>query len=554
VATKVLKQIEREENELEEKKLDNLFDSLKKPSGKQFSLEENRLLLILIRENMKEKGWDKSKSIEYYSNQLSISTTTLFSLYNSFISSLIVPSPDTSKMGSGNSQHPLHLSSLTLDIECAIHRIIREYNKNKGFCSTPMIISSLFNELGVNIPIATMKRWLHDLNYEYGRSRTYGTMELAARKARTVNYIKQLSLAIKSEESGEFIICYMDESYVNLNHKIQYTWFNKNSEISNEVGGKPGKGERAIIIHSITKFGLLGGEIDDNNLGESFPSSQHIFIGGYIGEDYHKNMNSSLFLAWINNRFIPAFNHNFPGKKCILILDNAPYHHVKGVDYIYLFNDKKRIIEQLEKIGVTRISVMRNNKNTFIDKSRWKLKYSLVFPYSPSTLELRDHLEFEIKMREENQRDELEKIFNPLGWQLIFTPPYTPETQPIEKIWAFVKNYVAKNYNPNNNTDKLIKDIKRGFYGNPKKNHPGVTPNLCNKIITHCYNWCNDFIDKNMHSGRNLSTLVQHLSENNEEIIPNLDNSIVIEAEREEEERKSRDIFDFPSDDDENDI
>jgi hypothetical protein len=46
-----------------------------------------------------------------------------------------------------------------------------------------MIISSLFNELGVNIPIATMKRWLHDLNYEYGRSRTYGTMELAARKA-----------------------------------------------------------------------------------------------------------------------------------------------------------------------------------------------------------------------------------------------------------------------------------------------------------------------------------------------------------------------------------
>jgi hypothetical protein len=457
-------------------------------------------------------------------------------------------------MGSGNPSHPGHSPSFSLDIECAIHRIIRENNKNKGFCTTPMIISSLFTELGINVPPSTMKDWLHQLNYQFGRSRTYGPMELAARKARTVNYIKQLSLAIKSEESGEFIICYMDESYVNLHHKINYTWFNKNSEISNEVGGHSGKGERAIIIHSITKYGLMGGEIDENNLGVSLPSCQHFFMGGYIGEDYHKNMNSSLFLAWINNRFIPTFNHNFPDKKCILILDNAPYHHAKGVDYIYLYNDKTRIIEQLEKIGVTRISVMRNNKNYFIDKSRWKMRKSLVFPYSPSTLELRDHLEFEIKMREENQRDEIEKIFNPMGWELIFTPPYTPEIQPIEKVWATVKNYVAKNNKIDRNKNKLIKQIKRGFYGHPKGNYAGVTPKLCSDLINHCYKWCDDFIDKNMHSGGNLNSLASHLNEKNEEILPIFDDNIIIEAEREEEEKKNFDIFEFPLDDDEFDM
>jgi hypothetical protein len=47
-------QVERENKELEEKRVENLFDSLKKPSGKQFSLEENRFLLVLIKKKMDE--------------------------------------------------------------------------------------------------------------------------------------------------------------------------------------------------------------------------------------------------------------------------------------------------------------------------------------------------------------------------------------------------------------------------------------------------------------------------------------------------------------------
>jgi transposase len=540
-------QVERENKELEEKRVENLFDSLKKPSGKQFSLEENRFLLVLIKKKMDEMKWSKTESIDYYSSMLEISHNTLHSLWNSFLATEKVPEPDTSNCGAGSPLHSNHSSALTLDIECAIHRIIQNYNKNNGFCSTPMIVSSLFNELGVNVPIATMKGWLHELNYQFGRSRTYGPMELSARKARTVDYIKQLSLAKKLEDSDNYLICYMDESYVNLNHKIQYTWYSKKSEIGNEVGGKPGKGERAIIIHAITKFGLLGGEIDNNNLGEIMQSSQHIFTGGYIGEDYHKNMNSDLFINWINNRFISSFNHAFPGKKCVLILDNASYHHTKCDKFLSLSGNKKELINELEKTGISSFNVVRKNRILKMDKIHWGKAKSLI---SPTSLEIKHQLGLEIQKNPQNQISKLKEIFDPLGWKLVYTPPYTPETQPIEKVWAFVKNYVAKHYNTNEKMNDLIVEIKRGFYGFSDENHPGVTPQLCSNIINHCLSWCNDFIDKNMHPGGNLSSLANYLNENTEEIIPNLDNSILIDAEREEEEEKNRDIFDFPSDDD----
>ena len=33
-----------------------------------------------------------------------------------------------------------------------------------------------------------------------------------------------------------------------------------------------------------------------------------------------------IFQFWLKNKFIPAFQARFPGKRARLILDNAPYH------------------------------------------------------------------------------------------------------------------------------------------------------------------------------------------------------------------------------------
>ena len=93
-------------------------------------------------------------------------------------------------------------------------------------------------------------------------------------------------MAIEEEKLEHSVICYTDESYVNVRHKIEFTWFSKFSTGRNEVGGGGGRGEREILLHAITRYGLLGGNESPNSdlsqqLQEGKQSSQHFFMGGY---------------------------------------------------------------------------------------------------------------------------------------------------------------------------------------------------------------------------------------------------------------------------------
>jgi len=45
-----------------------------------------------------------------------------------------------------------------------------------------------------------------------------------------------------------------------------------------------------------------------------------------------------MFMKWVSEKLVPTFDRQYPGKKMILICDNAPYHH-------------KREIEEEEKNG-----------------------------------------------------------------------------------------------------------------------------------------------------------------------------------------------------------
>jgi hypothetical protein len=42
-----------------------------------------------------------------------------------------------------------------------------------------------------------------------------------------------------------------------------------------------------------------------------------------VKENYHGNINTKLWLKYLQNRLIPAFRKEFPGRKMILIMDNA---------------------------------------------------------------------------------------------------------------------------------------------------------------------------------------------------------------------------------------
>ena len=108
------------------------------------------------------------------------------------------------------------------------------------------------------------------------------------------------------------------------------------------------------------------------------------------------------------------------------------YHHAVGDDYIRL-GTKKDISDRLKSLGVTRIKVQRGTTAHYFNSSSWCNRASAS---APSLEELQAALKEEIPKHPDRQRTLLQKIFDVKEWQLLFTPPYTPEVQPIEKVWA----------------------------------------------------------------------------------------------------------------------
>jgi len=534
------------EERAENRRISEDFSALKNPSGRQYSVEERHLLLTQIHGAIERRGMEEFHAINLISDITGCHVNTLRSLYDEWKSKRSVPSPSSAIRGSANPSHPLHFSPFSLEVECRIHSFIAELNQSKGFCNTADIQSILKSEFSVEMSRSGLSRRLHTLGYRWGRSHSVGAMTIAARIARTVIYVKELSLAISEENLGGAVICFTDESYVNVRHKIQFTWWSPHSPQRNEVGGPSGRGEREILLHAMCKFGLIGGDIsgraEASDLKKSLPSAQHFFVGGYIGEDYHKNMDGDFFIQWLLHRFIPAFDAKFPHKKCILVLDNAPYHHAKDEEFITLGGTKKEIMDGLRKLNVDYVDVRREGRIKRMNSTTWNHRKSL---YAPSAVELLDALKVAVVSHPECQLSAVQKIFNQKGWQLIFTPPYTPQCQPIEKVWAYVKHHIASVFEPNRNAAVLLSQTILAFYGDPFSDWPGVTEEFCQSIINHSYKWCDQFIDMHMKEGGNLFTLAAHLSENPvEEAVPVgiLDE---IEGAREEGENELYDVFDF---------
>jgi hypothetical protein len=51
--------------------------------------------------------------------------------------------------------------------------------------------------------------------------------------------------------------------------------------------------------------------------------------------DYHDNMNSEMFMNWVTKKLVQTFEAMYPGKRMILILDNAAYHHKGAVERLH---------------------------------------------------------------------------------------------------------------------------------------------------------------------------------------------------------------------------
>lgn len=267
-----------------------------------------------------------------------------------------------------------------------------------------------------NISDKVLRRTLKLMNFRYQtRSRNSALIERNDIVEWRRNYLKQIR---QFRNEGRHIY-YLDETWLNEGHTVSKVWQDMNIRsnrqafmegFSSGLKAPSGKGRRLIIAHIGSEEGFVEGGL------LSFQSKKTV--------DYHEEMDGNRFETW----FRSILTKVTPGS--VIVMDNASYHS-RRLEQIPTSASRKRvIIDWLESksiphneamLKVELLSLVRKHKSSYI-------KYVV---------------------------DEMAKDFNV---SVVRLPPYHCELNPIELVWAQVKNYVARK----NSTFKMA-DVEKLF-------------------------------------------------------------------------------------------
>jgi transposase len=322
---------------------------------------------------------------------------------------------------------PAH--SVSTSYQEAVRTFIRTANKNGEYITLTAIRDFLAKEpRDESFHITTLARTLNRWGFEFGQgTRSQHLKEKDHVIAARHHYIrkKRNNRAPGGDINTFCPEVYLDESYVNKNHSNDFIWYS--GEDGPWVQKPTGKGERLIIINAITKSGWV-------------PNAKLVFKSTTKTGDYHGQMNWELFKKWFTERLLP----NIPSKS-LIVMDNAPYHNILSEHSSPTPScSRKRILDWLEQNKIyCREDCLKSELVEIMKKIAHEPIYAI---------------------------DEIAKSF---GHEVLRTPPYHPELQPIEICWGVVKNHIARNCDFT--MKNLIKQLDTGF--------EKVTAETCSKII-----------------------------------------------------------------------
>jgi transposase len=274
---------------------------------------------------------------------------------------------------------------------------VRQANREGSHLTLEMLAEHLQQEgCDLNFSIRTLGRALDRWGFTFGK----GTRSQHLKEKDHVVAARQRYLREKrANRQGDDVIrpeVYLDESYVNKNHSNDFIWYW--DEDGPWVQKPTGTGERLIIINAITKSGWV-------------PGAKLIFKSTKKTGDYHGQMNHDLFTRWFTKQLLP----NIPSNS-LIIMDNAPYHNALSCHSAPTATCKK-----------DRISAwLRKNRIPVRDDCLKAELVEILEKVAPAPTYALDELAAD------------------QGHEILRTPPYHPELQPIETCWAVVKNQIAR--------------------------------------------------------------------------------------------------------------
>jgi transposase len=419
------------------------------------------------------------------------SPSTLRSAAQRYAASGVLPEPDTSQRGRGNPSHPLHHSQTdqfgpSFEAELLIHELVHSQKTEGTYVTSTVIRAELQQRLSIDVCRRTVRRWLCELGYRWRHKRYVGGMKPQARAVRIRQFIMEYAAALAEEAAGTAKIVYFDESYIHAHQASKKGWFQINDR---DVIGDD-KGKRIIILHAMTEDGLLAvpDAVASNWLSESALTAELVFDevleDGQDDADYHNTMNGAKIIAWLRNRLFPTFEHLYPGKKMYLVLDNATYHAPRDETWISTSKaqNKHNLAHQLLDLEVTELTTV-DDSHRVVPAHLFEAKRS---EGGPSKDDLLAAVRKFLAEHPDHNRTVIEQLMSDKGYSLIYTPPFCPEVQPIELLWAEVKRYVADRCHHKRSPEEARAQTEEGF--------AQVTYRFILNIIRHCHDWIDGFL------------------------------------------------------------
>ena len=296
--------------------------------------------------------------------------------------------------------------------------IVREYIRNANKEGAYMTLETLWQYLEEVAPeqefsIRTLGRALDRWGFTFGK----GIRTQRFKEKDHVVVARQRYLRRKiANRKGKGMVrpeVYLDESYVNKNHSKDFVWYYDDD--GPWIQKPTGKGERLIILNAITKDGWV-------------PGAKVTFKSTRKTGDYHGQMNQTMFTKWFEEKLLP----NIPAGS-LIIMDNAAYHNV------------------LSPVSAPTPSCKKERIRSWLEKNNFPVKEDCL------KAELVDIL---TKVGPQPTYI-LDEIANKEGHEILRTPPYHPELQPIETCWGIVKNEIARNCDFTMNN--LIQQLEGAF-------------------------------------------------------------------------------------------
>jgi hypothetical protein len=310
----------------------------------------------------------------------------------------------------------------------AVRAIVQEFNRTGRPLSLPKLSEEL-KKLEISLPGRTLARRMHDWRFHYGRGRHRSRLhEDGAIVRLRVHYLEARMRNRRKHNLPKLPEVFLDESYCNLHHTRSKTWLETDGFRDMESG----LGPRYCIV-AAGVYWAQGDKIHADFVKDSMSAwdaskksktCHNIFRGdddlaGHVagGEtdatrDYHGNFNAELFEFWFEK--LCQTLRTIHGQ-CLIHMDGASYH-------------KRR--RDPPPTTASSISEIKS----------WLTEHGAPFHPEDRKMQLLARIPAEYKRPRYASLDIAERY----GHLVLFTPPYHPELEPIEIVWAVIKNKVAE--------------------------------------------------------------------------------------------------------------